>query len=189
MKPLYLLNHAIPNRYSLPRGVSIVYDEAHSLHAYQLSEHAGNLNFEASDLFTQCSYWPDEYSVLATFKLSPNSAIPEWENGYLFSLVPADTVELKLGMSLSRTKLTVFYSDFKIQPGRKSISFDTELYDDKWHTIIVTVAGNSIGLRVDCGKTETKLFKRTFPAFLDTSGDNIHVGNRKIHPGQFRVSL
>ena len=165
-----------------------MYDEEHTLHTYQLSERAGNLNFEASDLFTRCNYWPEEYSILATFKLSPDSATPSWENGYLFSLIPQTSVHLKLGISLSREKVTIFYSDYKIQPGKKSISFDSKLYDDKWHTIIVTVAGNQLGLRVDCGKTVTKPFERTFPAFLDTTGDNIHVGNRKIHPGQFRVS-
>lgn len=85
--------------------------------------------------------------------------------------------------------MTIFYSDYKIQPGKKSISFDRKLYDDKWHTIIVTVAGNMVGLRVDCDKTESQAFERTFPAFLDTTGDHIHIGNRKIQPGQFRVRL
>lgn len=186
---MYLINHAIPNRYDLPRGVSIVYDEEHSLHTYRLTEHAGNLNFPASDLFTRCTYWPEEYSVLATFRLSPDSDTPTWENGYLFSLIPKDKVHLKLGIGLSRDRVTIFYSDYKIQPGKKSISFDRKLYDDKWHTIIVTVSGNIVGLRVDCGKTETQVFQRTFPAFLDTTNDNIHIGNRKIQPGQFRVSV
>lgn len=188
LKPLYLLNHVIPNRYNLPRGVSIVYDEEHTLHAYKLGERAGNLNFAASDLFTRCTYWPEEYSVLATFRLSPDSDIPMWENGYLFSLIPKSSVHLKLGISVSRERVTIFYSDYKIQPGKKSVSFNRKLYDDKWHTIIVTVAGNTIGLRVDCGKSETRVFQRTFPAFLDTTGDHIYVGNRKIQPGQFRVS-
>ena len=186
---MYLINHVIPNRYKLPQGVSIVYDEDHSLHAYKLTERAGKLNFAASDLFTRCSYWPEEYSVLATFRLSPDSATPIWENGYLFSLIPQSSVHIKLGISVSRDHVTVFYSDHKIAPGKKTITFNRKLYDDKWHTIIVTVAGNSVGLRVDCGKTESQVFQRTFPAFLDTSGDNIHIGNRKIQPGQFRVSV
>mgnify|MGYP001793913015 CR=1 FL=1 len=178
----------IPNRYSLPRGVSIVYDEKHSIHAYELGEHAGNLNFPASKIFTRCPYWPEEYSLLATFKLSPKSDIPEWEAGYLFSLIPQTSVHLKLGVSVSRKQITIIYSDYKIQPGRKTISFNTELYDDQWHTIVVTMAGKVVGLRVDCNKSQVKHFERTFPAFLDTSGDNIHIGNRKIQPGQFRVS-
>lgn len=126
---------------------------------------------------------------MATFKLDQDSDTPEWEDGYLFSLIPDGGADIKLGVSISRTKVTVYYSDYRVPPGKRTASFDRQLYDGQWHTIIVTMAGQQVALRVDCGELISQKFKRNYPAFLDTTGDNIHVGNRKIQPGQLRVSV
>lgn len=183
LRPIYLLQHAIPDRLDLPRGVSVIYEQEHGIHAYSMAEHAGNLRFSASKVFKWCPFFPEEYSILATFKLSKDA--PEWAEEYLLSLIPETGIDIKLGLRISKKKLTLDYSDPGLTAVKTSVSFKLDLYDGKWHTLVLGIAGNVAVLRVDCDQARTKPFPRSFPSFLDTTADNLHIGNRKIAGGQF----
>ena len=187
LKPLYFLQHIAPERYELPAGVEIVYDEEYSTHAYHFTSRAATLSFPAAAILKYCAYFPEEYSLLVTLKVSKQTAN---RDETLFAVIPVGSTKVKMGLRLYRSKLYLDYSD-PLRRRRKTAVFNQlRIFDQKWHTFVMSITADRISLRTDCGKKRTKRLVRTFPSMLSMEEDHIHIGNRKRgRKGYYTVSF
>ena len=184
--PLYLLNYAIPDRYSLPAGVEIVYDQQHRVHSYHFTPDVTSLAFPSSSIFKFCRYFPEEFSVLATLKVGERAAS---RRECLLSLIQRGSRSLIVGLRLDRGRIHFDYRDRLTGRRRVTEFVPDDLFDGKWHTIIVVVTGYKISLTLDCGRPQRTRLKRLFPALIDTINTNIHIGECNTGPkGVFTVS-
>ena len=185
LSSLHLLHYVTRDMYQLPPGVELVYDEEANAHAYRFTSRARTLSFPATSLLTNCDYFPEEYSILVTFKTNPRTFS---KNECIFSVVPPGSTKTKLGIRLSDKKIQVDYSD-GVTGRRHQVSFkESSIYDGAWHTIVVTVTAEAAGLRTDCKEGVTKRIVRRFPSYTNVRGDNVHVGNcNRDQRGQFTV--
>ncbi|XP_013394951.1 thrombospondin-type laminin G domain and EAR repeat-containing protein [Lingula anatina] len=186
LRPIYLIGNAVPDRYQLPRGVNLIYDDEGYVHAFSFSKQAQTLRFPASNILTRCSIFPEEFSILVTLKLPPNS-VESIDNEYIFALMPEQSLEVKLGLRLSKGRIIFDYTDYKTTPGTKrtSVFKVADIFDGKWHTFVLTVTAKIVGLRVDCKEQKYQKLRRSFPAWLNTTNNNVHIANGKTLTNQF----
>ena len=165
--------------------MELLYDDEFSLHAYQFTPRAKNLSVPAKNAFPNCHYFPEEFSILVTLKVG---RLTKRKEEWLFSMATNATDDVRLGVKLSRGRLVFVYSDHVMQPGmRRMVAFrNMKIFDRGWHTLILSVSGNRITLRTDCGKRRSKKLKRAFPALVNTRGTNFHIGNS--NDNQYTVS-
>ena len=165
--------------------MEIVYDEQYSVHAYHFTRRATTLNFPAATMLQYCGYFPEEFSVLATLRVSRQTVSKE---EVLLALIPPGSTDMKLAVRLHRGKLCVDYVDKQSGKKRVTVFRKMRLFDQNWHTLILTVAGERISLKIDCGKRRTEKLRRTFPALLEAQGDNVHIANsNRGKRGRFTV--
>ena len=107
------------------------------------------------------------------------------------SLIPKDTNYVKLAIQVSKKSLYFIYSDYSLKTGRvRTTEFqNVKLYDGKWHTVILTLASNRVGLQIDCGKIKIKPIRRKFPAYLNTMESNFHIGNCNNRKTLLKVNI
>lgn len=186
LKPLYLLHMVTKSTEGqLPHGVEILYDDDASTHAYRFTERASSLGFPAAVFFKNCDYFPEEFSILVTFKVGPKTSR---NDECLFSMIPTGTTDIKVGVRLYKGRLQVDYYDRTTKRRRVTQFRQRKLFDKDWHTLAISITGNRVVLRTDCGKRKTKRLRRAFPSFLSTRGASIHVGNCNQNRGIFSVS-
>lgn len=184
LKPIYLLNIIAPDRFRLPPGVEISYDEKVNLHAYKFSPRASNLNFPSGLVFRYCEYFPEEFSILITMNAG-SDVISEEET--IFSVIPLNDLKPKLGLELSKGKLRYFHID-RLTKKVQTVEYKlAKIFDGDWHTIIVSITGSNVNVKVDCGKNRMRKIRRAFPSFLSVRDTNIHIGNAKRKKTLFRV--
>lgn len=78
LRPLHLLRYLVPDRNRLPPGVEIAYDQHANVHAFRFvpPNHTDRFSFAAARLLrqhgtrTSCHFFPEEFSLLITFKMS-----------------------------------------------------------------------------------------------------------------------
>uniref|UniRef100_A0A668A9E3 Thrombospondin type laminin G domain and EAR repeats n=1 Tax=Myripristis murdjan TaxID=586833 RepID=A0A668A9E3_9TELE len=126
------------------------------------------LSFPASQIFTNCDFFPEEFSLVATVKTE-----------YILSLVEEAADRLLLGLRVSEDRL-----DFLVTPpgaGRRSrLSFrDVRLADGGWHTLTLAVSGPHATLTVDCGIAVETVAAAAFPGALSTRGCSFFIGSRR----------
>uniref|UniRef100_A0A3B3UW29 Thrombospondin type laminin G domain and EAR repeats n=1 Tax=Poecilia latipinna TaxID=48699 RepID=A0A3B3UW29_9TELE len=131
------------------------------------------LSFTASQIFTNCDYFPSEFSLVATMKIK---RLRKKTNQYIFSVVKEGSESLLLGLRVSENCLHLLTSP-PGGGGRKRISFkNVRLDDDRWHTVVLAVTGPYATLTVDCGlPVET----------LSTRGSRFIIGSRGHWRGRF----
>uniref|UniRef100_A0A3B4YXB1 Thrombospondin type laminin G domain and EAR repeats n=1 Tax=Seriola lalandi dorsalis TaxID=1841481 RepID=A0A3B4YXB1_SERLL len=139
------------------------------------------LSFPASQIFTNCDYFPAEFSLVATIK------IPRlrWKkNEYIFSVVEDRSESLLLGLRVSENRLH-FLTTPPGAGGRSRLSFmDVGLDDNRWHTMVLAITGPYATLTVDCGLPLDKQVQ-PFPSTLNTSGARFFIGSRRRWRGRF----
>lgn len=135
---------------------------------------ATSMSFRASQIFTNCNYFPAEFSLVATLKISKLrqkvslSSRRTWSspvlcdgtwlcslcsqtNEYIFSVVKEGSNLLLLGLRVSENHLHLVI----LSPGvgrRSRVTFkDVNLDDNRWHTVALAVTGPYATLTVDCG--------------------------------------
>ena len=184
--PLYLLNYAIPDRYNLPPGVEIVYDQRHRVHSYHFTSDVTSLAFPSSTIFKFCRYFPEEFSILATLKVGERTLS---RRECLLVLVQRGSQAPVIGLRLNKGRIHFDYK-YRLTGGRRVTEFvEDDLFDGEWHTIIIVVTGYRISLTVDCGRRQKNRLKRLFPALIDTGNTNFHIGECNTGPsGVFTVS-
>ncbi|XP_078700506.1 thrombospondin-type laminin G domain and EAR repeat-containing protein-like [Branchiostoma floridae x Branchiostoma belcheri] len=189
LQPIDLLARALEYQRYLPSGTDITIDRAHRIHAISFSPDTGTLqgvNFPSNRVFLNCEYFPEEFSILVTLKARLNMK----GNQYILSLVQERVHNIRLAIRITRFKVFFDYSSSGGHVVKKSSpSFATEIADGEWHTFVITVTGNDVGLTVDCRPPYFTYLDRTFPAYLDTTGTKFHIGNKRRRKEQFTGQL
>ncbi|KAA0715928.1 Thrombospondin-type laminin G domain and EAR repeat-containing protein [Triplophysa tibetana] len=142
--PLDLLSHILPKAQRAQGGICMV--QSRGARGFQFSGSPHLFRFPASQLFTNCNYFPAEFSIVFTLKI-PKMA-PE-KSEYIFTLLEGDSGNLLLGLRLSQNTLHFLQ---KSQGNRKRTTFKgVGLADNRWHTVVLAVTGHYTILTVDCG--------------------------------------
>uniref|UniRef100_A0A3Q3MM89 Thrombospondin type laminin G domain and EAR repeats n=1 Tax=Mastacembelus armatus TaxID=205130 RepID=A0A3Q3MM89_9TELE len=139
------------------------------------------LSFPASQIFTNCDYFPAEFSLVATMKMPK---LRPQANEYIFSVVEEGSDSLLLGLRVSKNRLH-FLAMAPGTGGRSRLSFkDVGLDDNHWHTIVLAVSGLYATLTVNCGLPLDKQVQ-SFPSALNTRGSRFFIGSRRRWRGRF----
>ncbi|XP_078620762.1 thrombospondin-type laminin G domain and EAR repeat-containing protein-like [Branchiostoma floridae x Branchiostoma japonicum] len=189
LQPIDLLAGALEYQRYLPSGTDITIDRNHRVHAISFSPDSGTLqgvNFPSDRVFLNCEYFPEEFSILVTLKARLNMK----GNQYILSLVQERVHSIRLAIRITRFKVFFDYSSSGGSVVKKSSpSFAAEIADGEWHTFVITVTGNDVGLTVDCRPPYFMYLDRSFPAYLDTTGTKFHIGNKRRRKEQFTGQL
>ncbi|XP_036395888.1 thrombospondin-type laminin G domain and EAR repeat-containing protein [Megalops cyprinoides] len=138
------------------------------------------LSFPASQIFINCDFFPEEFSIVVTLKVS---RVARGKNEYVFALVQEDTGRLLMGLRFSQEKLHFLF----LGPGGLDrITFQcVQLADNRWHTVVLAMSGHYATLTVDCGVPLDLVHERPFPAAFNTKGSRVYVGSRRRWKGLF----
>ncbi|KAL3970384.1 solute carrier family 41 [Sarotherodon galilaeus] len=143
---------------------------------------AAPLNFPASQIFTNCYYFPSEFSLVATVKIQ---TLRQKTNEYIFSVVREGSDSLLLGLRVSENRLH-FLTTSPGPGGRSRMTFkDVGLDNNHWHTVVLAVTGSYATLTVDCGLPLELKQVQSFPSHLSTRGSRFFVGSRGRWRGRF----
>ncbi|CAL1581616.1 unnamed protein product [Knipowitschia caucasica] len=137
---------------------------------------AAGLSFPAALLFSFCEFFPQEFSIVTTFKQQP---LRDKRAQWLLSLqeeAPGD--RLLMGLRVSRGRLHFLF----LQPDfgrRRRVTFREVVLDDaRWHTLSLAVTGHYFSLTVDCTLLLHIKQSQPFPSALSTAGARFHVASR-----------
>ncbi|XP_041663501.1 thrombospondin-type laminin G domain and EAR repeat-containing protein [Cheilinus undulatus] len=140
------------------------------------------LSFPASQIFTNCDYFPSEFSLVATIK---TPRLRQERNEYIFSMVGEESDSLLLGLRVSANSLHLLVTHPSVG-GRSRLSFkDVALDDNRWHTFVLAVTGPYAALTVDCGLSLELKQTHSFPSALSTRGSRFFIGSRRRMRGRF----
>ncbi|KAM4608607.1 thrombospondin-type laminin G domain and EAR repeat-containing protein-like [Polymixia lowei] len=180
--PLDLLSRVLPAPGEPPPNqVRMV--QSRGSRGFQLSgAMATVLSFPASQIFTNCDYFPGEFSLVATVKIPK---LTQRRNDYIFSLVEEAADRLLLGLRVSQERLH-FLVTAPGAGGRKRVTFkDVRLADNLWHTLVLAVTGRYATLTIDCGIPLELVQQQSFPSVLNTRNSRFYVGSRRRWKGRF----
>ncbi|XP_034429240.1 thrombospondin-type laminin G domain and EAR repeat-containing protein-like isoform X2 [Hippoglossus hippoglossus] len=177
--PLDLLARALPRPgQAPPTQVQMVQSKG----SRGLRLAGATLSFPASQIFTNCDYFPAEFSLVATIKIP---RLRQKRNEYLFSVVDESSDLLLLGLRVSENRLH-FMTTSSGAGGRGRLSFkNVGLDDNRWHTVVLAITGPYATLTVDCGLPLELKQVQSFPGALSTRGSRFFVGSRRRGRGRF----
>ncbi|XP_022073744.1 thrombospondin-type laminin G domain and EAR repeat-containing protein [Acanthochromis polyacanthus] len=178
--PLDLLTRALPGQ-ALHTQVQMV--QSRGSRGLRLAgAETTSLSFPASQIFTNCDYFPSEFSLVTTIKI-PH--LRQKTNEYIFSVVKEGSDSLLLGLRMSKNRLHLL-NTLPGVGGRSRQSFkDVVLDDNCWHTVVLAVSGPYATLTVDCGLSLELQQAQSFPSALSTRGSRFFVGSRGRRRGRF----
>ncbi|XP_034550291.1 thrombospondin-type laminin G domain and EAR repeat-containing protein-like isoform X2 [Notolabrus celidotus] len=140
------------------------------------------LSFPASQIFTNCDYFPSEFSLVVTIK---TLSLKQKRNEYLFSVVDEESDSLVLGLRVSENSLHLLLRH-PGAGGQSRITFkDVGLDDNRWHMLVVAVTGPYATLTIDCGLPLELKQVQSFPSTLSTRGSRFFIGSRRKMRGRF----
>ncbi|KAM7380987.1 hypothetical protein PAMP_004249 [Pampus punctatissimus] len=140
------------------------------------------LSFPASQIFTNCDYFPAEFSLVTTIKIP---RLRQKRNEYIFAMVEEEADSLVLGLRASENRLHLL-STSPGTGGRSRLSFkEVGLDDNRWHTMVLAITGPYATLTIDCGPPLELKQVRTFPSALSTRGSRFFIGSRRRWRGRF----
>ncbi|KAE8277781.1 Thrombospondin-type laminin G domain and EAR repeat-containing protein [Larimichthys crocea] len=200
--PLDLLARALPNPGQAPPTQVQMVQSRGSRGLRLAGAMTTALSFPASQIFTNCDYFPAEFSLVATIK---TARLRQKSNEYIFSVVDEESDSLLLGLRISENRLHFLTTPPGVS-GRSRMSFnDVGLDDNRWHTLVLAVTGPYATLTVDCGLPLELILKMTepgqavmltgvlspskqvqsFPGALSTRGSKFFIGSRRRMRGRF----
>uniref|UniRef100_UPI00398E6526 collagen alpha-1(XI) chain-like n=1 Tax=Pristiophorus japonicus TaxID=55135 RepID=UPI00398E6526 len=108
--------------------------------------------------------FPSDFSILVTLKPKRNT------QAFLLSIYNEQGVQ-QLGMEVGRSPVFL-YEDQNGRPAPEDypIFGTTNLADNKWHRVAISVQKKNVTMIVDCKKKTTKGLPRSNNAVLDTNG-------------------
>ncbi|XP_048869448.1 thrombospondin-type laminin G domain and EAR repeat-containing protein-like isoform X1 [Brienomyrus brachyistius] len=176
--PLDLLSRALPGHGQALPGVHMVQHKG--ARGLQLSGPNGDISFPASPLFVNCDFFPEEFSIVVTLKVSH---LANKKNEYIFTLVEENSAQLLLGLRFSQEKLHLLFLGPR---GKEYVTLRAvKLVDNRWHTLVLAVAGHHFTLSLDCGMPLEIIHERPFPVALNTKGSRFYIGSRRRWKGFF----
>ncbi|KAJ0005962.1 hypothetical protein NQD34_015856 [Periophthalmus magnuspinnatus] len=136
------------------------------------------LSFPATQVFTNCEHFPEEFSLVVTFKL-------QWlrpkRNEWLLSLLDEGSEgsggRLLLGLRVSRDQLHFLFPEGGTGHRRRVTFKEVALDNAHWHTLSLAVTGHYFSLTVDCGLPLEIKQSQPFPSALNTRGAHFYVGS------------
>ncbi|KAK2840479.1 hypothetical protein Q5P01_014219 [Channa striata] len=180
--PLDLLARALPRQGQAPPTQVQMVQSRGSRGLRLVGAMATALSFPASQIFTNCDFFPAEFSLVATVKIP---RLRPKTSEYIFSVMEEGSDSLLLGLRVSKNCLHVLTKP----PGvslRSRLNFkDVRLDDNRWHTVVLAITGPYASLTVDCGLPLELKQVRSFPSSLSTRGSRFYIGSRSIWKGCF----
>ncbi|XP_035533233.1 thrombospondin-type laminin G domain and EAR repeat-containing protein-like [Morone saxatilis] len=180
--PLDLLTRALPSPGQAPPTQVQMVQSRGSRGLRLAGAVATALSFPASQIFSNCDFFPAEFSLVATFKIP---RLRQKRNEYIFSVVENGSDLLLLGLRVSENRLHLLVTSPGVG-GRSRLSFkDVGLDDNRWHTLVLAVTGPHATLTIDCGLPLELKQVQSFPSTLSTRGSRFFIGSRKRSRGRF----
>ncbi|XP_039673281.1 thrombospondin-type laminin G domain and EAR repeat-containing protein-like [Perca fluviatilis] len=180
--PLDLLSRALPRPGQAPPPQVQMVQSKGSRGLRLAGAEASVLSFPASQIFSNCDYFPAEFSLVVTMKIP---RLRQKRNEFIFSVVEEGSDSLLLGLRVSKN-----YLHFLVTPpgvgGRSRLSFkDVGLDDNRWHTVVLAISGPYATLTIDCGLPLELKQVQSFPGTLSTRGSRFFIGSRRRMSGRF----
>ncbi|KAI1899263.1 hypothetical protein AGOR_G00060010 [Albula goreensis] len=176
--PIDFLSLVLPKGGETLIGVRMVQDRG--ARGLRLTGPPWALGFPASRLFINCEFFPEEFSIVVTLKVS---RMAPKKNEYMFSLVEEGSDRLLMGLRFSQDSLHFLFQGLT---GRERLTFDcVQLADNRWHTLVLAVTGLYATLTVDCGLPLDLVHGKPFPTAFSTKGSRFYVGSRRRWKGLF----
>ncbi|KAM6954974.1 thrombospondin-type laminin G domain and EAR repeat-containing protein-like [Lycodopsis pacificus] len=180
--PLDLLARALPHPGQAPSPQLQMVQSKGSRGLRFVGAVATALSFPASQIFSNCDYFPAEFSLVATIKIP---RLRQKRNEYIFSVVDEESDLLLLGLRVSETRLHLLTTPPGVG-GLSRLTFkDVRLDDNCWHTVVLAVTGPYATLTVDCGLPLELKQVQSFPSALSTRGSRFFIGSRRRLRGRF----
>ncbi|XP_051482508.1 thrombospondin-type laminin G domain and EAR repeat-containing protein [Apus apus] len=182
LRPLDILAELVPSG-GPARGIRVL--QAQGLRGFQLAaSQPRSLAFPASRLFLHCHLFPEEFSIIVTLRLL---GVPAQRNEYIFTLLAEETPRLLLGLRYGPGKLHfLFWSQERLGGWQSRVTFpNVTLADNRWHTLVLAVSGQSFSLTVDCSVPKDLVVETPFPASLSVKRASFYLGNRRRRKGVF----
>ncbi|XP_076452166.1 thrombospondin-type laminin G domain and EAR repeat-containing protein-like [Babylonia areolata] len=166
LKPVDLLEEAVPTLDKLPAGVNILYDSQSHVHAFQFSRDASDIYIRSDKLFAGCRYFPYEFSVFVSMKVTRRPRREEC----LLSLYDAGSKQTVLSVVLSRDKMVFQFKE-------KRYKFKTTIFRDRqWHTYGFSMAVDTLEMSEDCGTKRRRAVRAPFPNLLPLANTSFSIG-------------
>ncbi|XP_030638704.1 thrombospondin-type laminin G domain and EAR repeat-containing protein [Chanos chanos] len=176
--PLDLLSRVLPQSGEAVSGVRMVQEGG--VRGVQFSSPSEALSFPSSQLFINCHFFPQEFSIIVTLKVA---RIAQKRSEYIFSVVEEEQDQLLLGLRYSADRVHFLY---KGPTGRERLTFrGIRLADSQWHSLVLAVSGRHTTLTVDCGLPLELVHERSFPSDFNAEGSRFFIGSCKRWKGLF----
>ncbi|XP_072542174.1 thrombospondin-type laminin G domain and EAR repeat-containing protein [Salminus brasiliensis] len=180
--PLDLLRRVVPAGGVFQNRVRLV--QSQGSRGVRFSGPPQSLSFPAAPLFTNCNYFPAEFSIVVTLKIPQ---LPPNKDEYIFTLLDGGSDRLLLGLRLALDKLHFL---LQVRGVTRRVTFRAVgLADGRWHTLVLAVTGHYAILTVDCGVPLELQMQRPFPEDLSTEGSVFFIGSRRRWNGLFSPRL
>ncbi|XP_023801738.1 thrombospondin-type laminin G domain and EAR repeat-containing protein-like, partial [Cyanistes caeruleus] len=108
-------------------------------------------------------------------------------NEYIFTLMVEESPGVLLGLRYAPDKLHfLFWSQERSGGWQTRVTFpNVSLSDNRWHTLVLAVSGQSFSLTVDCSIPRDVVVETPFPASLSVRRASFYLGNRRRRKGVF----
>ncbi|XP_030065493.1 thrombospondin-type laminin G domain and EAR repeat-containing protein [Microcaecilia unicolor] len=181
LRPLDILSEGVPSS-GAQHGIRMV--QVQGARGFLFSTSVRPPSFPSSQLFINCGLFPEEFSIVVTLKVT---SIPPKKNEYIFSLIEDKSDNVLVGLRYSMNKLHfLFWSKDVFNGWQSRVTFrGIALADNRWHTLIMAVSGQSFSLTIDCSISLDLVVSVPFPASLNTYGSRFYIGSRKRLKGAF----
>eukprot|EP00066_Takifugu_rubripes_P028575 XP_011617841.1 PREDICTED: thrombospondin-type laminin G domain and EAR repeat-containing protein-like [Takifugu rubripes] len=177
LTPLDLLTKALPNPVQGPSTQLQVVQSTGSRGLRLSGTTMTSLSFPASQIFTNCDFFPAEFSLVVTLK---TPRLRRKEKEFIFSVVNEESHLPLLGLCVSGNQIHLLVTTGGGGVQRRLNFKDVGLDDDSWHTVTLAVTGPYTTLTIDCG-----LPGQSFPSALSTRGSRFFIGSRGRAKGRF----
>ncbi|NXO39630.1 TSEAR protein, partial [Locustella ochotensis] len=178
LRPLDILSEA-----AAARGMRVF--QVQGMRGFQLSSSRPRaLAFPASRLFIHCDRFPEEFSIIVTLRALRG---PAKRNEYIFTLMVEESPGVLVGLRYAPDKLHfLFWSQERAGGWQSRVTFpNVSLSDNRWHTLVLAVSGQSFSLTVDCSIPKDVVVETPFPASLSVRRASFYLGNRRRRKGVF----
>ncbi|XP_017324923.1 thrombospondin-type laminin G domain and EAR repeat-containing protein [Ictalurus punctatus] len=176
--PLDLLHRVLPVVGSHQTRVRMV--QSQGSRGLKLSGPPQSLRFPSSQIFTNCNFFPAEFSIVVTLKipkLNPN------KDEYIFTLLDGDSDELLVGLRLAHDKVHFLR---RIDEKTERVTFrQVNMADGHWHTMVLALSGHYAVFTLDCGIPVELQLEKPFPEQLYIGGSTFFIGSRRRWSGLF----
>ncbi|XP_026992604.2 thrombospondin-type laminin G domain and EAR repeat-containing protein [Tachysurus fulvidraco] len=176
--PVDLLHRVLPVVGSHQTRVRMV--QSQGSRGLKLSGPPHALSYPSSKIFTNCNFFPAEFSIVVTLKipkLNPN------KDEYIFTLLDGESDELLVGLRLAHDK--VHFLRWTEDRTERVTFRQMNMADGHWHTMVLALSGHYAVLTMDCGIPVELQLEKPFPEQLYTGGSTFFIGSRRRWSGLF----